>query len=177
MMKIRRSFIRASVYICIICVAGFIAAHFFVQRTVVSGKSMEKTLYDGDNLLIDRFTYRSSQPKRYDIVVFSYLYQKNTYYIKRIIGLPGDTIQITDDGRVVINGREIQDRYTKQPIRNPGTARYPIRLGSDEYFVLGDNRNQSEDSRFPDVGPVKREQIVGKVVFRFYPFNGFGRIR
>lgn len=173
----RGSIIRFALYVIIICVLGFLAAHFLVQRTVVNGSSMEKTLYDGDNLIIDRISYASSDPGRYDIVVFSYLYGRNTYYVKRIIGLPGETVQITDDGKIMINGRELKDRYSTEAIRNPGTARYPVKLGDDEYFVLGDNRNHSEDSRFPDVGPIRRDQITGKVMFRFYPFDRFGRVK
>lgn len=172
-----KSIARYTVYIIIICIIGFLVAHFLVQRTVVSGNSMNPTLYDGDNLLIDRFSYYRHSPERYDVVVFSYMHGKGTYYIKRVIGLPGETVQITDDGTVLINGRKLNDRYNNDKIKNPGTAAYPVSLGKDEYFVLGDNRNHSEDSRFPDVGKVRAEQITGKVVFRFFPFGRLGKIR
>lgn len=169
--------IRYAVFVLIILFAGFFAAHFIVQRTVVHGGSMQPTLYDGDNLIIDRVSYASFDPKRYDIVVFSFGNAQGTYYIKRVIGLPGETVQITDDGDILINGQVLNEHYGNAVITDPGLASYEIRLGSGEYFVLGDNRNHSEDSRFADVGIVKREQIMGKAVFRFFPFTRIGRIR
>lgn len=169
--------IKYAVFICIVLIAGFLAAHFLVQRTVVSGNSMQPTLYDGDNLIIDRVSYASHDPKRYDIVVFSYMNSRGTYYIKRVIGLPGETVQITDDGDILINGTRLTEHYGNEKIKNPGLAAYTEKLGKSEYFVLGDNRNHSEDSRFPDVGDVRREQIVGKAVFRFFPLNRIGRVR
>lgn len=138
---------------------------------------MQPTLYDGDNLIIDRVSYASFDPKRYDIVVFSFGNAQGTYYIKRVIGLPGETVQIMDDGDILINGHVLNEHYGNAVITDPGLASYEIRLGSGEYFVLGDNRNHSEDSRFADVGIVKREQIMGKAVFRFFPFTRIGRIR
>lgn len=169
--------IRFTVVICIILFAGFFVAHFLFQRTVVHGSSMENTLYDGDNLIIDRVSYASHDPKRYDIVVFSYAHDSGTYYIKRLIGLPGETVQITDDGEILIDGKRIGYSYSGEKIINPGTAAYPVKLSDNEYFVLGDNVNHSEDSRFPDIGLIKREQITGKAVIRFFPFKRFGRIR
>lgn len=138
------------------------------------GASMEPVLSDGDNLLVDRRA--TTKIKRNDIIVFTYLYEKKTYYIKRVIGLPGETVQITDKGDIFINGEELKDPYGTEKITDPGLAEYPIKLGEGEYFVLGDNRNHSEDSRYSDVGTVKAEQIVGRAFFRFFPFKKFGRI-
>lgn len=165
---------RFTLIIIAVCFVGFFIAHFLVQRTVVHGASMEPVLYDGDNLLVDRRA--TTKIKRNDIIVFTYLYEKKTYYIKRVIGLPGETVQITDTGDILINGKKLDDTFGTEKITDPGLAEYPIKLASDEYFVLGDNRNHSEDSRFSDVGTVKAGQIVGRAFFRFFPFNKIGRI-
>lgn len=154
---------------------GFCLAHFAVQRTVVRGSSMEPVLSNGDNLLVDRIT--SHKIKRNDIVMFTYLLKEKTYYVKRVIGLPGETVQITDDGYVLIDGKKLSDRYSRERIKDPGLARYPIKLGANEYFVLGDNRNHSEDSRYSDVGPVRKEQIVGRVIYRIFPFDKAGKVK
>ena len=128
---------------------------FVGQRTEVSGSSMETTLSDKDQLFFDKMTYRFRDPKRYDIVVFPYQYQDNTYYIKRIIGLPGETVQILS-GMVYIDGMRQDERYGNGIMENPGIAEEPLTLGEDEYFVLGDNRNNSSDSRASDVGLIHR---------------------
>ncbi len=114
---------------------------------------MENTLSDGDNLIVDKITYRFSDPKRYDIIVFPYQYEDNTYFIKRIIGLPGETVQIVD-GTIYIDGEALQESYGREVMKNSGLAADPITLGDDEYFVLGDNRNDSTDSRDPSVGKI-----------------------
>lgn len=147
--------------------------HFIGTHTVVEGSSMETTLHDEDNLVIDKIGYRFHSPERYDIIVFPY--DEETYYIKRIIGLPNETVQIIN-GRVCINGKMIKEEYGLEQIDNPGNAVEPITLGADEYFVLGDNRNQSKDSRSSEVGLIRRDKIIGKAVFRFYPFDTFGKI-
>ncbi|MGN0240785.1 MAG: signal peptidase I [Candidatus Weimeria sp.] len=173
-MKGRINYIRFTVIVIAVCFVGFFIAHFLVQRTVVHGDSMEPVLSDGDNLLVDRRA--TTRIRRNDIIVFTYLYEKKTYYIKRVIGLPGETVQITDSGDILIDGKKLDDTYGTEKITDAGLARYPVKLGADEYFVLGDNRNQSEDSRFSDVGNVRTEQIVGRAFFRFFPFNRSGRI-
>ena len=134
---------------------------------MVHGASMEPVLYDGDNLLVDRRA--TTKIKRNDIIVFTYLYEKKTYYIKRVIGLPGETVQITDTGDILVDGKKLDDTFGTEKITDPGLAEYPIKLA-------GDNRNHSEDSRFSDVGTVKAGQIVGRAFFRFFPFNKIGRI-
>ena len=134
-------------YILIIIGLTYVIITFVGQRTRVSGSSMETTLSDGDNLIVDKLTYRFREPKRYDIIVFPYQYEENTYYIKRIIGLPGETVQVID-GYVYIDGNLLDsDIYGAEAMNSPGIAAEPITLGDDEYFVLGDNRNHSSDSR------------------------------
>lgn len=146
------------------------------QKTMVEGSSMFPALEDGDHLLVDKVSYRFSEPERFDVVVFCYLHQENSYYIKRVIGLPGETVQI-QDGVIYIDGTPLQEDFGNEPIENPGRAVQPVTLGEDEYFVLGDNRNISSDSRDPMVANVAREQIVGRAVLCIYPFERFGSIR
>ena len=115
---------------------------------------MENTLHNGDNLIVDKLSYRFRDPERFDIIVFPFQYQANTYYIKRIIGLPGETVQIMEDGSIYINGEKLEESYGREVIQPEtiGRAAEPIVLGEDEYFVMGDNRNNSSDSRTDIVG-------------------------
>ncbi|WP_051195273.1 signal peptidase I [Pseudobutyrivibrio ruminis] len=154
----------------------FLITHFVGQRTVVSGSSMEDTLSDGDNLIVDKLSYRFHNPERYDVVVFPYQYEEDTYYIKRIIGLPGEVVNIDSDGTIYINGEPLDETYGTETILNSGLAASDILLGPDEYFVLGDNRNNSTDSRFEQVGNIHGSDIVGKAWVRVYPFNEFGLV-
>ena len=154
----------------------FLITHFVGQRTVVSGSSMEDTLSDGDNLIVDKLSYRFHNPERYDVVVFPYQYEEDTYYIKRIIGLPGEVVNIDSDGTIYINGEPLDETYGTETILNSGLASSDIVLGEDEYFVLGDNRNNSTDSRFEQVGNIHGSDIVGKAWVRVYPFNEFGLV-
>ncbi len=159
-------------YILVIFVITFLILHFVGQRTTVSGSSMEDTLSDGDNLIVEKISYRFSDPKRFDIIIFPYKYSSEpAYYIKRIIGLPGETVYIDEEGNIFINDELLEENYGLATILNPGRAAVPITLGEDEYFVMGDNRNGSEDSRFDDVANIKREDIVGRAWVRIYPFN------
>ena len=155
----------------------FLVTTYAGQRTRVEGHSMEPALSDGDNLIVDKISYRFHDPERFDIIIFPYQWEPNTYYIKRIIGLPGETIQIDDEGNIYIDGEVLQEHYGLERIKNPGSAREPITLGEDEYFVLGDNRNNSEDSRFTQVGVIHRDDIVGRAWLRIYPFDRIGFIR
>ena len=154
----------------------FLIIHYVGQRTYVSGSSMENTLSDGDNLIVDKITYRFSDPKRYDIIVFPYQYEENTYFIKRIIGLPGETVQIVD-GIIYIDGEALQESYGREVMKNSGLAADPVTLGEDEYFVLGDNRNDSTDSRDPSVGKIPRDRIIGRAWVRIWPLSKIGILR
>ena len=164
-------------YILVIIGLTWMIVTFVGQRTRVSGQSMETTLQDGDNLIVDKISYRFHDPSRYDIIVFPYKYEENTFYIKRIIGLPGETVQVKD-GYTYINGKKLtSDIYGREVMDEPGIAEEPIKLGSDEYFVLGDNRNHSQDSRDPYVGVLKRSDLLGRAFIRIYPLNKFGVIK
>lgn len=164
-------------YILVVCLVTFLVIRYVGQRTCVIGSSMENTLSDGDNLIVDKISYRFHDPERFDIVVFPYRYQEHTFYIKRVIALPGETVQILDNGDILINGEVLAESYGREVIKNPGLAKEPITLNEDEYFVLGDNRNDSTDSRMPDVGRVRRDEILGKAWLRIYPFQKIGFIR
>ena len=160
-------------YIGIVLILSWLLVTFVGVRTVVDGQSMEPTLQDGNNLIVDKLSYRFRDPKRYEIIVFPYKYEENTYYIKRIIGLPGETVQVKN-GEVYIDGEILGEDYGAEAMEDAGIASEPIELGTDEYFVLGDNRNHSSDSRDPSVGVLRREDLIGRAWIRIYPFDEMG---
>lgn len=163
------------VYILIVVCATYLIVTYVGQRTKVSGDSMLNTLHNEDNLIVDKISYRFRDPERFEIVVFPYRYQENTYYIKRIIGLPGETVQILD-GYVYINGEKLEENYGREVMQESGIAADPIELGEDEYFVLGDNRNHSSDSREPNVGVLHRDELIGRAWVRIWPLDSIGVI-
>lgn len=164
-------------YILIIVGATYLIVTFVGQRTRVSGDSMESALHNGDNLIVDKISYRFREPERYEIIVFPYKYQENTFYIKRIIGLPGETVQVKK-GEVYVNGELLGEEYGLEKIEEgkEGLAIDPITLGEDEYFVLGDNRNHSSDSRDPSVGVLTKDDLIGRAWIRIWPLNSIGVI-
>lgn len=164
------------VYLLIIVGVTYLIITYVGQRTKVSGRSMETTLHDGDNLIVDKISYRFREPERFEIIVFPYQHKENTYYIKRIIGLPGETVQVIE-GSVYINGELLDEHYGNEPMENAWMAAEPITLGEDEYFVLGDNRNHSSDSRDPSVGILHREELLGRAWVRIWPLDKFGVIK
>lgn len=176
MNRIMRELLNTAIYL--LCVLGvvWLVITFVGQRTEVEGASMENTLHNGDNLIVDKLSYRFHDPERFDIIVFPFQFQDNTYYIKRIIGLPGETVQIMDDGSIYINGEKLEENYGMEVIKPEtiGRAAEPIELGDDEYFVMGDNRNNSSDSRTDMVGNITRENIIGKAWLRIWPVSDFG---
>ena len=165
------------VYIVIIVGLTYLIVTYVGQRTTVSGHSMEPTLSHGDNLIVDKITYRFKDPERFDIIVFPYRYEENTFYIKRIIGLPGETVQVIG-GYVYINGQLLEsDIYGAEVMDSPGIAAEPITLGENEYFVLGDNRNHSADSREASVGVLHRDELLGRAWVRIFPIDKIGVIK
>ena len=135
------------------------------MRTSVIGVSMEPGLYNGQEILINHFLYKIVSPKRRDVIVFLPNGNQNThYYVKRVVGLPGETVQIKDE-RLYINGVLAEEDEGYDKMADAGITENEITLGSDEYFVLGDNRNNSEDSRSGNIGPIKRDNIIGKAWF------------
>ena len=176
MNRIMRELLNTAIYLLCVLGAVWLVITFVGQRTEVEGASMENTLHNGDNLIVDKLSYRFHDPERFDIIVFPFQFQDNTYYIKRIIGLPGETVQIMDDGSIYINGEMLEENYGMEVIKPEtiGRAAEPIELGDDEYFVMGDNRNNSSDSRTDMVGNIKRENIIGKAWLRIWPVSDFG---
>ena len=172
----KREIISTTLYLFCVVALTFLFIQFVGQRTHVNGDSMNVTLQDGDNLIVDKLSYRFKDPERFDIIVFPYQYQEKTYYIKRIIGMPGETLQIID-GMVYIDGEMLDESYGKEVMDYAGIASEPVELGQDEYFVLGDNRNNSSDSRDPSVGIIHGDQIIGKAFIRIWPLNKFGILK
>ncbi len=154
----------------------FLFITFVMQRTDVSGSSMYPTLHDKDVLMIEKVSYRFKDADRYDIVIFPYRYGNDEYFIKRVIGLPGETVRIDKDGTIYINDVKLEEPYGAEVIQDPGRAIDGVTLGEDEYFVMGDNRNHSMDSREPSVGNIKKKDILGRAFLRIYPFSDFGGI-
>lgn len=177
MRKVLREILNTSLYLLGVLCLVYLVIHFVGQRTQVQGSSMEPMLSEEDNLIVDKISYRFHDPERYDIIVFPFLGAEETFYIKRIIGLPGETVQIDEKGKIYVDGEVIDDFYGKEVIQDPGRAYEPIELGKDEYFVLGDNRNNSTDGRDPKVGNIKRENIIGKAWLRIWPLDKFGLIK
>lgn len=173
---ILRELLEWIVFLLIIIGATYLIITYVGQRTKVSGQSMETTLHDGDNLIVDKISYCFREPERFEIIVFPYQHKENTYYIKRIIGLPGETVQVKE-GCVYIDGELLDEHYGNELMGHAGLAEEPVTLGEDEYFVLGDNRNHSSDSRDPSVGVLHREDLLGRAWIRIWPLNKFGIIR
>mgnify|MGYP005852450073 CR=1 FL=1 len=160
--------------------ASFVTT-YVAHQTTVEGESMEPTLTDGDSVIIQRLSYYFADPKRYDVVVFPVSYDdgtaKKTYYIKRVIGLPGETVQIID-GSVYINNEKLDDDvYGAAAINEAGIAENPLVLGENQYFVMGDNRNMSTDSRNSYVGLVNKNDIIGEAWLCTWPLNHFGGVK
>ena len=146
---------------------AFVFVFCFGIKTSVVGVSMEPTLYNSEEILINRFTYFLTNPNHNDVVVFLPNGNENShYYVKRVIGVPGDTVLIKD-GIIYVNDAIYEDSLIYDKIENGGIASIGVSLGEDEYFVIGDNRNNSEDSRSSNIGVVKKDYIIGQAWFHF----------
>ena len=154
-------------YVCVSC---------FGVRSNVVGQAMSETLNNGDQVLINKFIYMVSSPKSGDVIVFlPNGNEKSHYYVRRVIGVPGDTIQIKE-GAVYVNGTLYDEKIEVASMEDAGIAAEEIKLGDDEYFVLGDNRNNSEDSRYANIGNIKADYIVGQAWFCIESEHGTGFI-
>lgn len=172
-------------YVALFFICAFVVPNYVIQRAKVSGPSMNNTLSNHDQVLVSKISYELHDPERFDIVVFypfkyreEYKEQKEKlkeHYVKRVIGLPGETIQIIGSD-IYINDKKLEEHYGKDPITSAGIASEKIKLGKDEYFVMGDNREVSYDSRYADIGPIHKKAIDGKAVLRIWPLKSFGSI-
>ena len=162
--------------IAIVLAIAFVFVYYIGFRTSVVGQSMAPTLENKQEILVNRFIYSISDPKPNDIVVFlPNGNEKAHYYVKRVIGVPGDTVQIKD-GAVYVNGELFEEKVETAAILDAELASEKIVLEEDEYFVLGDNRNNSEDSRYANIGNGKKEYMIGKAWFIVSPYQKFGFI-
>ena len=160
--------------IAITLVIAFTFVYFVGLRTSVIGQSMADTLSNGDQILVNRFIYKVTDPKPNDLIVFlPNGNEKSHYYVKRVIAVPGDTVQIKS-GAVYVNGELFEEEVDVSAMEEAGLAADEIKLEEEEYFVLGDNRNNSEDSRYANIGNVKKEYMIGKAWFVVSPFKKFG---
>lgn len=169
-----------AVWICEIMLtiaAAIIMVYFFGFRVSVIGPSMSPTLESGEKVLVNRFVYKLFDPKRDDLIVFQPNgNEKSHYYVKRVIAVPGDTVQIKD-GAIYVNGEVFVDAARTEAIENAMLAENEILVGEDEYFVLGDNRNNSEDSRYASIGNVKKEYITGQAWMIVSPWDRIGLLK
>lgn len=150
----------------IVIFLAFVIVFSVGMKTSVVGDSMEPGLYNGQEVLINRVIYRLSSPNRGDVIVFLPNGNQNThFYVKRVVGLPGETIQIRD-GSLYVDGVLLEEDAEFDRIADSGIAANELQLEIDEYFVLGDNRNSSEDSRSGNIGPVRKDTIAGKAWFK-----------
>lgn len=140
------------------------------MKTSVIGASMEPSLYNGQEIFLNRMVYKVSAPKSGDVIVFlPNGNEKSHYYVKRVVGVPGDTLYIKN-GILYVNNETLSE-YFDDEIAEPGLLADSVTLGADEYFVIGDNCNNSEDSRSANVGTIKKEYIIGKAWFKMASGN------
>lgn len=161
-----------AVHIIIAVVIGFLIVTYVAQRTIVHDVSMQPTLYEGDNLIVEKISPKTGNLHRGDIIVFYEPLEKRQL-IKRLIAVEGDTVEIKD-GKVFINGEATVENYTKEGFTSPGEYNN-LTIEKGHIFVLGDNRGNSRDSR--SLGLIKVSQVTGKAIFRFYPFNKMGTMK
>lgn len=175
--QIRNSIIEGVCYLVFAILFITLVPKYVMGRVSVEGSSMCETLHDRDQLVGEKISTRHKRLKRFDIIYFHPNGRTDVEpYIKRIIGLPGEKVEIID-GEIYINDMPLSEDFAaEEESYQRGDMDGPIYLAGDEYFVMGDNRNHSTDSRFLSVGPVKYEDIEGRAVFRLWPITGFGKI-
>lgn len=163
--------------ILIVIVLGYTIVTFGVQSVTMVGQSMDPALSNQDVLLLNKRAYTFKDPQRYDIIAFKLKEEPDSYFnIKRIVGLPGETVQIKN-GKIFIDGNVLTDMPFEDLIMTEGLALDGVTLGANEYFVIGDNCNNSEDSRYVNIGNISEKEISGKISFRLWPKESFGFLK
>ena len=162
--------------ILLVVMLAYGVSHVLFRTITMQENSMEPTLSSGDTMFLNRMAFRILSPKRGDVIAYRVTDEATeSLHIKRIVGLPGETIQIMN-GQILINGQTYVEKKSYPAIIDPGLAQTPITLADDEYFVLGDNRNGSEDSRYASVGNIRSKRIFGRVWLRIWPIRKFGGV-
>ena len=174
--KFFRGIINWIILVLIAAIAGYAFVTFCYQTVEIVGPSMNPTLKDGQVVVVNKLDYRIHDIKRYDIVVYSKVDSDSYYDVQRIVGLPGETIRLSNC-QIYLNDEQIKDCPIQDNIVNSGIAAGGITLGKNEYFVLGDNVNNSEDSRYTNVGVISKTEIKGKVVYITRPKEDKGKIK
>ncbi len=173
--KLRKILVWAAQIAAVVAISYFVVFSFGF-RTMMIGNAMQGTLEAQDQVLVNRFVLMVSSPKRMDVVVFlPKSNARSNYYIRRVVGVPGDTVRITD-GYLYVNDEVTDLPGSGEEITVPGLAADEITLGEDEYFVMGDNPNASEDSRHFAIGTVSREDMVGVAYMVISPIDHLGTI-
>lgn len=166
-----------AISIFVVVIVGYSIVTFGIQSVTMVGQSMEPVLTNQDVVLLNKRAYTFQEPKRYDIVAFKLKDDTDAYFnIKRIVGLPGETIQIKN-GKIFVDGNVLTDLPFEDLIMTEGVALDGVTLGENEYFVIGDNCNNSEDSRYVNIGNISKKEISGKVIFRIAPRDAIGFIK
>lgn len=174
MRRFLRKLLSFGIFMVIILGIAYVVVSIMMIKEEVVGNSMEPVLSDGDQVMCNKLMYSFNPPERNDIAVIEL--SNGERIVKRVIGLPGEIVRVNGFGKIEVNGHELTDDKGVGIIMKAGNAKKDVRLGMEEFFVLGDNRNDSIDSRNDEVGIIKRGQFVGKVIFRVYPFDRIGAV-
>lgn len=174
--RIMKKILCFSIQILLVFLVTFLIVNFVARKIQVVGSSMEPAFHDSDQLIAEKISLYRGNLKRFDVIVFPYAYDSNKHLIKRIIALPGERIRIDNTGLIYINGQVLKENYGKEPIKDPGLAEKELLCGENEFFVLGDNRNDSVDSRSTEVFMIPGSRIDGKVLLRLWPIDKMGFI-
>ena len=166
-----------AISIFVVVIVGYSIVTFGIQSVTMVGQSMEPVLTNQDVVFLNKRAYTFQEPERQDIVAFKLKEDTDAYFnIKRIVGLPGETIQIKN-GKIFVDGNVLTDLPFEDLIMTEGVALDGVTLGENEYFVIGDNCNNSEDSRYVNIGNISKKEISGKVIFRIAPRDAIGFIK
>ena len=170
-----KGLVEGIILILLAVVVFFVLRNFIFRNASVTGNSMAPTLNHGDVVVLNRLSYNFISPRAGDIVAFPYQGDPSEVYIKRVVGVPGDIIDL-QNGQFLINDLPMEDAFAQEHVFATGDVIFPITVGDGHFFVLGDNRNVSKDSRFASVGTVPERDVIGKVLVRFWPIGAFGRV-